>query len=371
MTYPKAHDYIARIVPFTTSGTKSSQPVKIDLTTNQETLGPSPKVIALYESLAPDLHTYPDVEATRLRQAISKHFNLNPDNIIGANGSEEILYALPRAYCAPEDEVIFSKGSFPTYKIATYTVGAKPVEVDPIHFRINVDGILKAITPRTKIIMIDNPGNPYSTYLTKAEIEKLIENTPSHILILLDGAYAEYVTASDFTVGFEYVEKYPNVVISRTFSKFYGLAGMRIGWAYADNRIIETLRRLKAPFNVGTLAQQLAITALDDATHSERVKETNYIRREAFRHKLEKMGFHVPESQCNFLSPSLADPKIIDGLISYLADCGIAVRSLKGQGFPNHFRFSLSYDDNMKALFDEIEVFLKQSNAQLQVASYK
>lgn len=369
MTYPKAHDYISRIVPFTTSGTKSSQPVKIDLTTNQETLGPSPQVIDHYSSLATDLHVYPDVEAIQLRQAIGNHFDLDPDNIICANGSEETLFALPRSFCGPGDQVIFSKGSFPTYKIATYAVGANPVEVDPIHFRINVDGILKAITPRTKVIMIDNPGNPYSTYLTKTEITKLIENSPSHIVILLDGAYAEYVTASDFTVGFEYVERHSNVVISRTFSKFYGLAGIRIGWAYADNRIIETLRRLKAPFNVGTLAQKMAITALEDSAHAERVKETNFIRREAFRHKLEKMGFHVPQSQCNFLSPSHSNPKMIESLILHLASCGIAVRSLKGQGFPNHFRFSLSHDDNMTALFDEIERFLKQSNSQLQVAS--
>jgi len=365
MAYPKSHDYIARIIPFTTSGTSAAQAVKIDLTTNQETQGPSPKVITLYNQLSSILHIYPDVEAVELRHAIGNHFNLNPDNIICGNGSEEFLYALPRAYCAPGDEVIFSKGSFPTYKIATYAVGGNPVEVDPIHLRINVDGILKAITTRTKIIMIDNPGNPYSTYLNKDEVLKLIQHAPSHIIILLDGAYAEYVTTTDFSVGFEHVEKHPNVVISRTFSKFYGLAGMRIGWLYADNRIIETLRKLKAPFNVGALAQKLAISALEDQTHAARVKETNFIRREAFRHRLKKMGFHVPESQCNFLSPALSDPQRIDNLITHLRNCGIAVRSLKSQGFPNHFRFSLSHDDNMKLLFDEIERFLKESETGL------
>ncbi|WP_338453561.1 Histidinol-phosphate aminotransferase [Candidatus Bealeia paramacronuclearis] len=355
MSHPRAHAPLFQIQPFTTSGHNASNASPtIDLTTNEETLGPSPRVLDAYQNFSTCLHHYPDVTAQDLRKAIARQYGIPFENLICGNGSEEFLYALPRAFCAFGDEVIFSKGSFPVYKIATQCVGAIPVETAPQDFRIDIEAILKAITPRTKLIFIDNPGNPYSTYLRQDEIEKLIENTPPSIVIALDGAYSEYVTARDFTSGLEFVKTHPNVIILRTFSKFYGLAGLRVGWAYGSVHLIEPLLRLKAPFNVGTLAQRFAIIALQDQEHAIKVRTTNHQRRTHLKNELETLGFDVPESQCNFLSPGLVSQEKIKDLVEFLFHEGISVRSLAGQGFPNRFRFSLSVEENMRTLIDAI-----------------
>ena len=366
MIYPRAHSQLLQIQPFTTSGGRSTGDlITLNLTTNEEALGPSPHVLKVYHELSHKLHRYPDVMAQSLRRALAEHYNIAFDNIICGNGSEEFLYALPRAFCSPGDEVVFSKGSFPVYKIATLAVGAIPIETDPQDFRIDVEAILNAITPRTKLIFIDNPGNPYSTYLRQEEIEQLLENVPPHIAIMLDGAYAEYVTAPNFTAGLEYVEKHPNVIVSRTFSKFYGLAGMRVGWAYGSSAIIDALVRLKAPFNVGTLAQELAIIALQDLEHAEKVKSTNDVRRRRLKEELEALGFEAPESQCNFISPRLEASQRIDDLIAFLSHIGICVRSVASQGFPDRFRFSLSTDADMMLLMGALCEFQKSQEQRI------
>lgn len=363
MTFPQPQDYLAEISPFSTSGHTPSHKITIDLTTNQEPLGPSPQVLEIYKTLAKDIHIYPDIQARELRNAIANHYHIPFEKIVCGNGSEEFLYAIPRAYCARGDEVILSKGSFPVYKIGIQAAGAVPVEIPPQNLRIDVAGILRAITPHTKIIFIDNPGNPYSTYLKKDEVAWLVQETPPHVLIMLDGAYAEYVDAEDFTGGLEYVEAHPNVIVTRTFSKFYGLAGMRIGWAYGDTSLIKTLKKVKAPFNVGTLAQKMAVLALQDQTHAKKVLTTNKVRRENYKRRLEALGFEVPPSVCNFLTPALSCPVQTQDLVEHLSHQGIGVRALKGQGLPTHFRFSLSHDHDMEVLFSAIETFMQRQEA--------
>src|SRR5271168_2296705 len=257
---------------------KSSAPgvAKIfKLSSNETPLGPSPRAIAAYNSVAAHLEDYPDGSASDLREAIGRVFGLDPNRIVCGAGSDDLLNLLARAYLADGDEAIYTTHGFLVYPIATLGTGAKPVVAPETDYTASVDAILAAVTKKTKIVFLANPNNPTGTYISFAEVKRLHSGLPSDVLLVLDAAYAEYVQRNDYESGIELVATSDNVVMTRTFSKIHGLAAVRLGWMFGPAHIAAAINRVRGPFNVSTPAIAAGIAAIEDHEHQQRAREHN------------------------------------------------------------------------------------------------
>src|SRR5205085_11770431 len=212
---------------------------------------PSPKAIAAYRAVADHLEDYPDGAATALRETIGRAFRLDPNRIVCGAGSDDLLNLLARAYLRDGDEAIHTTHGFLVYPIATMGTGAEPVVAPERNYTADVDAILAAVTERTRIVFLANPNNPTGTYIPFDEVKRLHAGLPKHVLLVIDAAYAEYVRRNDYESGIELVATSENVVMTRTFSKIYGLAGLRLGWLYGPAHVVNALNRIRGPFNVG------------------------------------------------------------------------------------------------------------------------
>ncbi len=222
----------------------------IKLSSNETPLGPSPKAIAAFKAEADQLERYPDGGATALRKAIAEQYGLNPDRIVCGSGSDELINLLAHAYLGPGDEAVYTEHGFLMYKIATLSCGATPVPVPEKDYRADVDAILARVSDKTKIVFLANPNNPTGTYIPHDEVRRLHKGLPAHTLLVLDAAYCEYVRRNDYEAGLELVATTENTVMTRTFSKIYGLAALRLGWAYCPAGVADVLNRVRGPFNV-------------------------------------------------------------------------------------------------------------------------
>ena len=231
----------------------------IKLSSNESAVGPSPKAQAAYRELAGTLHRYPDGGATDLRTALGALHGIDPDRIVCGNGSDELLQLLAHAYAGPGDEVIYSRHGFLVYPLATLAVGATPVVAHETDYTADVDAILSLVTERTRIVFLANPNNPTGTYIPKGELRRLWGGLPEHVVLVVDSAYAEFVTTADYDPGLELAGMAPNVVMTRTFSKAYGLAALRLGWAYAAPAVIDVIHRIRGPFNANAAALAAAL----------------------------------------------------------------------------------------------------------------
>ena len=220
------------------------------LSSNEGALGPSPKAMAAYAKAAAELHRYPDGDSERLRAAIGRHYGLDAKRIVCGAGSDELLNLLVRAYCGPGDELLYSQFGFLMYPINALGVGATPVAAPEKDYRCDVDAMLAKVTDKTRVVCLANPNNPTGTYITKDEVRRLHAGLPKNVLLVIDAAYAEYVSRNDYESGVELVDQAENVVMTRTFSKIYGLGGLRLGWMYGPAGIIDVMSRLRQPFNV-------------------------------------------------------------------------------------------------------------------------
>lgn len=272
----------------------------IKLSSNECCFGPSPAAVEAYHALAPELHRYPDGSQAALRQAIARVHGLDADQIVCGNGSEELIGLLTRCYVAAGDELLLPENHFVMCSIYGAAQDANVVLAPETDFLIDVDAMLARVTDKTRMIAIANPNNPTGTYLPANEIRRLVEGVADDILIVLDGAYAEYVDREDFDPGIDWVESRNNVVMTRTFSKMYGLAGLRIGWAYGPPAIIEILNRLRTPFNANAPALAAAAAAIGDHAHVKRVREHNTRWLARFRDAFTKLGVTVAPSVANF-----------------------------------------------------------------------
>ena len=223
---------------------------------NETPLGPSPKAVEAYRDVAAHLQDYPDGSARAMREAIGRAYGLDPDRIVCGAGSDDLLNLLARAYLADGDEAIHTLHGFSVYPIVTLGAGAKPVVAAEKNFTADVDEILKAVTPKTKMVFIANPNNPTGTYMPFDEVKRLHRALPPHVLLVLDAAYAEYVRRNDYESGIELVATSENVVMTRTFSKIYGLAALRLGWMYGPAHVVDAINRIRGPFNVGSPADR-------------------------------------------------------------------------------------------------------------------
>lgn len=331
------------------------------LSSNENPLGASAAAQEAVRRVVEKMEFYPDGSAARLREAIAQRHGLNPANIICSNGSDEVIGLLAQTYLNPGDEGIYTEHGFLVYKIYIQAAGGVPVVAKETNEKADVDAILAAVTPRTKIVFIANPNNPTGTYLPFEEVRRLHAGLPGNVLLVIDAAYAEYVRKNDYEAGIELVSSAENVVMTRTFSKIHGLGGMRIGWAYGPAHVIDALNRVRAPFNVNAAAIEAGIAAMADRGHVERTVHHNEKWVNWLSEELPKLGLRVTPSAANFLLIHFPD----DGRHSaaaaddYLLDRGYILRRVGAYGFPNALRMSVGSEEANRGVIAVLTEFLK------------
>lgn len=350
---------IAPYVPGETAIAGVSEPTK--LSSNEGALGPSPKAMQAYEAEARQLHRYPDGGATKLRAALGRQFGLDPARIVCGAGSDELIGLLVKAYAGPGDEVLFSQYGFLMYRLAALGAGATPVAAPEKNLTADVDAILARVTPRTKIVFLANPNNPTGTMLPAAEVKRLHQALPSHVVFAVDAAYAEYVVRNDYSPGVELVDdKRGNAVMLRTFSKIFGLAALRLGWAYCPPGIADVLNRLRGPFNVGLPTQAAGVAALADAAHTDAVRSHNDIWRPWVEKEIAALGFSVVPSVGNFVlirfPKGVQQAKAAD---EHLKKSGIILRAMAAYGLPDSLRMTVGTETENRATVAALAAFAK------------
>jgi histidinol-phosphate aminotransferase len=344
---------------------KSAAPAGIakvyKLSSNESPLGPSPRAIEAVRDVAARLELYPDGSSTKLREAIAETHGLNPANILCSNGSDEILGLLALTYLEPGDEAIFTEHGFLVYRIYTQAASAVPVAVKETAETADVDAILAAVTPKTKIVFLANPNNPTGTYVPFEEVRRLHARLPRHVLLVLDAAYAEYVRRNDYESGIELVSSSQNVVMTRTFSKIHGLGGARIGWIYGPAAIIDALNRVRGPFNVNAAAIEAGVAAMKDRAHVEAAVAHNDIWLAWLTEELTKLGLRVTPSVGNFVLMHFPDDgrRTAAAADEYLTQRGFILRRVAGYGFPNALRMTIGTEEANRGVVAALAEFLK------------
>lgn len=313
------------------------------LSANETPLGPSPKAKEAFAAAAAQLEIYPDGQALKLRTAIANVNGLNVANIMCGNGSDELLGLICHVYLGVGDEAIITEHGFLVYKIQITAAGATPVTVKETNLTVDVDAILAAVTPKTKAVFIANPGNPTGTYVPVSEIRRLHAGLPKNVLLVLDSAYAEYVRKNDYEAGLELVSGSKNVIMTRTFSKAYGLAALRIGWMYAPAHIIDAIDRVRGPFNMNAPAIEAGAAAVNDQAFIENAVSYNSVWVNRLTEELTALGLIVTPSVTNFILIHFPD---VDGKRAanaddFLTSRGYILRAVRGYGFKNSLRMSI------------------------------
>lgn len=337
----------------------------IKLASNEGALGPSPKAQAAYTKAAGELHRYPDGGCSKLRRALADRYRLDGARIVCGCGSDELIAMLCRAYAGPGDEVLYSQHGFLMYPIATKSAGATPVAAAESELTADVDALLAKVSDDTRILFLANPNNPTGTYLPGAEIERLRAGLPESVLLVIDAAYAEFVTVEDYDPGIALVEGGDNVVMTRTFSKIHSLGGVRLGWAYCPAAVADVLNRFRNPFNVAAPAQAAGLAALGDVEFTERVRRHNDRWLAWTTERLRELGLEVPTSIGNFVLARF--PTRVEGdnrardaeaADAFLKEHGIIVRRMIPYGLPDALRITIGLEDEMRALVDALDQFM-------------
>jgi histidinol-phosphate aminotransferase len=335
------------------------------LSSNETPLGPSPRAIAAYQSVAQHLEDYPDGSATELREAIGGIFGLDPDRIVCGAGSDDLLNLLARAYLADGDEAIHTTHGFVVYPIATRGSGARPVVAPEKDYTASVDAILAAVTEKTKIVFLANPNNPTGTYLPSEEIKRLHRALPPRVLLVLDAAYAEYVRRNDYEPGIELVATSENTVMCRTFSKVHGLAAVRLGWMYGPGDVVDAVNRVRGPFNVNAPASAAGIAAIEDSAHVERAVAHNEKWRTWLTAEIGKLGLEVTPSAANFVlihfPPSGRTAAEAD---QALTARGVILRQVGAYGLPHALRMTVGSEEANRLAVATLAEFMAGPNAQ-------
>jgi histidinol-phosphate aminotransferase len=315
----------------------------IRLASNESALGPSPKAIAAYRALAGDIHRYPDGSADELRRALGERYQLDPAQIVCGAGSDELIGMVLRAYAGPDTEVLYSRHGFLMYPIGAMSVGATPVAVPERDLTADVDAILARVTPKTRVVFIANPNNPTGTYLSANELERLHAGLPSNVLLAIDAAYAEFVNRNDYEPGIKLVEQADNVVMLRTFSKIFALAGLRLGWGYFPPAVADVLNRVRGPFNVSAAALAAGIAALEDTESLAKARAHNDRWQPWLNERMAALGLHPTPSVGNFVLPCFPDDgrHNADAAFHFLQGKGILTRKMGGYGLPDRIRITV------------------------------
>jgi histidinol-phosphate aminotransferase len=311
----------------------------LKLSSNENPLGPSDAAKEAVVRTSHNLHRYPSTDHAALRLAIGEVWKVDPARVVCGVGSGDVLKLLSEAYAGPGDEVVFTEHGFSMYPIYAHSVGATPIVVAEKERVVDVDAILAACTKKTKLVFIANPANPTGTMIGPAEVARLADGLPRQALLVLDGAYAEFVEG--FDAGKALVESRENVFMTRTFSKIYGLGGMRVGWGYGPQVIIDVLNRIRGPFNLSGIALAAAEAALRDTDHTEKCRIENARWRDWLANALAGHGVPSDTSTANFILARFTTEAEASACDEHLRSAGIIVRKVAGYGLPNCLRITV------------------------------
>lgn len=330
------------------------------LSSNESPFGASPKAIEAYHEAAASLGIYPEGSARLLREAIGKAHGLDPARIVCGSGSDELIGLLAHCYLRPGDEVLFSAHAFLIYRIAALASSATPVAVPEPRLRVDVDAMLAAVTEKTRIVYLANPNNPTGSYLGAAEVERLHAGLPRDTLFVIDAAYAEYVTQADYEPGVALVSRHENAVMTRTFSKIYGLAGLRVGWAYCPPAVADALNRVRGPFNVSVPAQRAAAAALADEAHTQMARAHNAKWLPWLCGRIRATGLRADDSAGNFLLIHFP-PEAEHGVAAadrFLTERGFILRPVKAYGLPHCLRLTIGSEEANRLVAEALAEFM-------------
>ncbi len=330
----------------------------IKLASNENPLGPSPLAIEALERAARQVHLYPDGASFYLVRRLAEFLRVKPDEVFVGHGSNEIIELLIRTFTTPDDEALLCKGSFLMYKVALQSHGRRFVEVPmKAGYRYDLDAIASAIGPKTRIIFLANPDNPTGTAFSRQDLEAFLPKVPKEVIVVLDEAYFEYVGWSEYPNGMDYFRDMPNLVVLRTYSKIYGLAGIRLGYGIMQSQLVGYLNRTRMPFNLSSLAQAAGIAALDDVEHLRTTRETTHHGLEYLTRELRQLGVDVPTSHANFVFADFGKPA--QPIYEALLRKGVITRPVPGYGFPNALRISVGLRSHNERLMRELKEILR------------
>ena len=354
MSKPQAKPWVMAIAPYVPGKSKvDGVAVKAKLSSNENPLGTPEGARAALAEARGSLDRYPDPGATILREAVAAKYGLDPARVIYGTGSDDILHLAAGAFAGPGDEVVFVRYGFAVYEIAARRVGATPVIAPDKDYATDIDAVLASITERTRIVFLANPNNPTGTFAPRAEIARLHAALPGDVLLVLDQAYAEYLEPDEDDHGLELAKTAANVLVTRTFSKIYGLAAERIGWGYASAEVIEALHRIRLPFNVTTAGQKAAVAALADEGFVAHARAHNAKWRAWFAEQIASLGnagLRAIPSKANFVLVLFEGAVSAEVAYHGLLERGYIVRWLPGQGLPHGLRMTIGTEEETRGL---------------------
>lgn len=324
----------------------------IKLASNENPLGSSPKAISVLKN-SDDLSRYPDGNGFRLKAALAEYHGVSADQITLGNGSNEILELIARAIVTPQHEVVFSEHAFAVYPLVTQAIGAKSVIVPAKNLGHDPDAMIAAVTGNSRLMFVANPNNPTGTWLNKTDIRKLLESVPQNLIVVVDEAYFDYVQENDYPSCMEWLNDFPNLLVTRTFSKAYGLAGLRIGYGVSHKDLADLLNRVRQPFNINSLALACAEAALSDRAHIEKTVRNNQSGMQQLIDAFDKLGLEYISSAGNFICVDLKQPG--RDIYNRLLHEGVIVRPVDNYGLPNHLRITIGRDDENKKFINALE----------------
>lgn len=338
------------------------------LSANETPLGPSPRAVDALRDMAPQIALYPDGQSRALREAIGARYGLDPAKIIAGAGSDDILELLALAYVGPGDEGVYSQYGFLEYKIVILTAGGTPVVAPETNYTASVDALLACVTEKTKIVFLANPNNPTGTYLPASEVMRLARALPPHVLLVLDAAYAEYVTREDYEAGAALVDAQENVVMTRTFSKAHGLAALRLGWGYGPAHVIDALNRIRSPFNVSGPASVAGIAALEDQAHLAASVAHNerwlpWLTREIEKLQAGNIRLTVLPSVANFIAihfPTTPGFAAADA-DRFLTSRGLVLRAIGAYGMGEFLRLTVGTQEANELVVKALAEFMEEA----------
>jgi histidinol-phosphate aminotransferase len=358
MKYPQPKAGIMDIEAYV-PGKSSAKGAKIHkLSSNESPIGASSKAVEAFKQASEKLALYPDGSATALREAIAQRYGLSADRIICGAGSDEILQLLAHAYLGPGDEAVYSQYGFMVYPIVIQANGATSVVAQETTFTTDVDTMIAAVTPKTKMVFVANPNNPTGTYISYQDLRRLHAALPSDVLLIVDAAYAEFVTANDYEPGIALVSEFENVVMTRTFSKIHGLAALRLGWAYGPAHVMDVLNRIRGPFNVSLPAIAAGVASIQDTSFMDQALAHNSKWLGWLSDEISKLGLKVTPSVGNFVLVHFTKDRTAAMADAYLQDHGLVVRRMDGYGMPNALRMSVGTEEANHALIKALKGFM-------------
>ncbi len=361
MASPRPRPGILEIQPYVGGkASADSDQRTIKLSANESAIGPSQKAVAAIQAALGESHRYPDGGSSALREAIGERFGLEPARLVCGSGSDELIHLLTVAFAGPGDEVLYSAHGFLMYKLGALAAGATPIAAPETGLRADVDALLERVTTRTKLVFIANPNNPTGSYLTVDELDRLHAGLPGDVVLVIDAAYADYVGLKDYASGQDLASRAENVVMTRTFSKLFGLAALRVGWAYTSPLIVDILQRVRGPFNVNALAQAGGIAALQDMDHQERSVAHNDHWLPRMKQAISGLGLTVHPSVANFLLIEFAreGSKTAVAASNWLEKDGIVIRPMAAYGLPDCLRVSIGLEEENAAVLQSLEGFM-------------